>query len=1218
MGETMNWKKKFRDLILERGRIYYKRNRVFGLSYNNDTYKARVLGEKAYDVEIKVKEEDVVYMRCSCPYAVSGQNCKHMAAVMYAVDEKGDELKQAALCIQEKKIQPFTISTDIYQYFDMGRIARDFEFTEKCYSEAKRLVQDEKVILDGVEIRYNRFIQGVAICGVAHGIYQEEKQKKQIKIVFEREGIVHANCEAAGCSGYYENARYYNQGMLCKHILALMLLLDEYLKKYNPGDATDEEGNSFVHNFRNIHYKEVMEKQIEEKKDLTIEPVLERFESVLNVTFKVGIEKLYVIKNLTDFVRCYEDKDKMRFGTKTEIDLAKHRISESSKSIFEYMRCIVREEQNREEYMRMRSSYYYAAEEIRNQINLYGERLDKFYDLYEGRRVACNDKSSRKTVKTTLGLQEGKPNIKLKIEPDIDDEAVFHGVNVTGRVPDFIKGSQYYYYFSKDALCRIKDKVIKEIQPLLETAEYDDLDFCIGRKKLSEFYYQILPVLKRNVTVNEIKPEVIQKYIPPEAVFAFYLDAENGNITCKPKVRYGEKTVSLLDNLREDYAYELFRNLNLEEETLSYLHEYFKEIDLENDEIHCGESEDAVLYLLDGGVDRLMALGEVHTTDRFRNMNIRKKPRLQVGVSLESDIMNLSISSEDIDQEELLQILKSYQRRKKYYRLRNGDFIAINETDIEMLNQMMETLQLSPKEFVKGNMKIPVYRALYLNKMLEQGEDIYLDRDKHFKTLIKEFKTIEDSDFEVPASLVSVMRNYQVRGFKWMKTLEHYGFGGILADDMGLGKTLQMISVLLTAKENRKLGVALIVSPASLVYNWKEEFSKFAPKLNVTLVVGNQDERAEIIHNHQNSDVLVTSYDLLKRDIAEYEGVKFNYQILDEAQYIKNYNTAAAKSVKIINSRHRYALTGTPIENRLSELWSIFDYLMPGLLYRYDTFRKQLETPIVKYKEEGASERLKKMVAPFILRRLKRDVLKDLPDKMEEIRYARLETEQQQLYDAQVIHMRDVIANQDAEDFQKNKLQILAELTKIRQICCDPGLLFEKYKGDSAKRLACMELIQSAIEGEHKILVFSQFTSMLELLEQDLSQQNIKYYKITGATPKEKRVEMVSAFNNDTTPVFLISLKAGGTGLNLTGADVVIHYDPWWNQAVQNQATDRAHRIGQTKVVSVYKLIVKDTIEEKIIKMQENKKELADTILSGETGGITQMSKEELLELLTT
>ena len=583
---------------------------------------------------------------------------------------------------------------------------------------------------------------------------------------------------------------------------------------------------------------------------------------------------------------------------------------------------------------------------------------------------------------------------------------------------------------------------------------------------------------------------------------------------------------------------------------------------------------------------------------------------------MKSDIMNLSISSDDIEQEELLQLLKSYQRKKKYYRLKNGDLISVSEQDMDLLKQLMESMQLSPKDFLKGDMKIPMYRALYLNKMLEQSENIYLNRDKHFKNLIKEFKTVDDSEFEVPDSLSNIMRGYQVYGFKWFKTLEHYKFGGILADDMGLGKTLQAISMLLDAKNSQEEMHALIVSPASLVYNWKEEFQKYAPTLKVDLVVGNQQERAEIIHKYKESDVLVTSYDLLKRDIAEYADNSFIYQIIDEAQYIKNHSTAAAKSVKIINSKYRFALKGTPIENRLSELWSIFDYLMPGFLYGYETFRKELETPIVKYKDEEASKRLKKMVAPFILRRLKANVLSDLPDKLEEVRYAKLENEQQKLYDAQVIHMKRMLEAQKGEDFQKNKLQVLAELTKIRQICCDPQLLFDKYTGGSSKREACMDLIQSAIEGEHKILVFSQFTSMLELLEAELKKAGITYYKITGETPKQKRVEMVNAFNGDDTPVFLISLKAGGTGLNLTGADVVIHYDPWWNLAAQNQATDRAHRIGQTRTVSVYKLIVKGTIEEKIVKMQESKRDLADAILNGENGSISQMSKEELMELL--
>ena len=362
--------------------------------------------------------------------------------------------------------------------------------------------------------------------------------------------------------------------------------------------------------------------------------------------------------------------------------------------------------------------------------------------------------------------------------------------------------------------------------------------------------------------------------------------------------------------------------------------------------------------------------------------------------------------------------------------------------------------------------------------------------------------------------------------------------------------------------------------------------------------------------------MLVTSYDLLKRDIPCYEGKRFDYQVIDEAQYIKNQTTAAAKAVKVIESTTRFALTGTPIENRLSELWSIFDYLMPGYLYGYDVFKNELETPIAKNKEEAAAKRLQKMVSPFILRRLKQDVLKDLPDKLEEVRYVRLEGKQEKLYRAQAQLIRGKIASQDAEEFRKNRMQVLAELMKLRQICCDPSLCYENYDGESAKRDSCLELIESAIEGGHRMLVFSQFTSMLDLLMPELEKRGIPYFTITGSTGKETRLKLVKEFNEGDTKVFLISLKAGGVGLNLTGADVVIHYDPWWNVAVQNQATDRAHRIGQTRKVTVYQLIAKHTVEEKIRQLQETKQDLSDQILKGEGGQLAGMTKEDFLELL--
>ena len=375
-------------------------------------------------------------------------------------------------------------------------------------------------------------------------------------------------------------------------------------------------------------------------------------------------------------------------------------------------------------------------------------------------------------------------------------------------------------------------------------------------------------------------------------------------------------------------------------------------------------------------------------------------------------------------------------------------------------------------------------------------------------------------------------------------------------------------------------------------------------------------ERKDIIKTSGKSRILITSYDLLKRDAEIYQDMVFAIQVIDEAQYIKNPSTQAAKGVKKITASFKLALTGTPIENRLSELWSIFDYLMPGFLYSYQRFREEIRLPIVTNQDENKMERLQKMIRPFILRRLKGDVLKDLPEKLEENVFAKLDGEQMQLYDARVQRIKELLDGQSEQQFKEHKIQILAELTRLRQLCCDPALLYEDYAGESAKTDMCMELILNAVNGGHKVLLFSQFTSMLDRLGERLKKEDVAYYMLTGSVNKEKRMEMVESFATDEVPVFCISLKAGGTGLNLTAADIVIHYDPWWNVAVQNQATDRAHRIGQKHVVTVYKLVAESTIEEKIIAIQERKKQLAEQVLEGEGMDTASFTREEIMELL--
>ncbi|MBR5565029.1 MAG: SNF2 helicase associated domain-containing protein [Roseburia sp.] len=1221
----VNWRNYFASSILERGRTYQKKGMVQCVEENNGKYTAEVIGTVPYQVSVWKKLNGQLGMSCTCPYAKEGKKCKHMAALCMEIGEHLSDIKVPYENRQKIKpvnvrVYPFSqknkTKNERYTYFDLSVITKDMVIMQEQWESAKKMVEDGEVTLQNVEIGYREQYQGKPEQGgTVNAFYNGSSGSVPVTIYFSKDAILSAQCAVPKCGNYYYQGYYlYAKKQLCTHQLAALLLLSDYIEKYNPGDTTDYEALLLMKRYNQMNHRQIVGTMNEIAEDLHLEPKLEHFFESLKLSFRAGTSKLYVVKNLTDFVENVEEKRVQKFGSKTEIDFAVHRMHEDSWKYYSFIRKIVREEQRRNWINRR---YSYDDREIEGSILLYGSRLDEFYELLKEENAEINyvDKTvDAKGKRLTVG--EGNPKVQLKISEKFDKNKVFKGIEVRGHCPDILKGESSIYFIENEVLKRIEQDAARMLEPLFEMAEIADIEFEVGRKSLADFYYHTMPLLGEYVEFVENKASVVEKYLPPKAEFCFYLDAEKEGITCDAKVSYGKDTYALFDRLSKHVEADEVQDMEAESDAVFHVTRYFSEVDVQRGLFYCKDEPEAVFGVLEHGISELLTIGEVFCTDRLKNINVQKKTPLKVGVSLESGIMNLEISSEEFSNQELLEILASYRKKKRYHRLKNGDFLNIEDENLEILNGMIDTLHISSKEFLKGNIKIPAYRALYLDKLLEKNDSLYVDRDKHFKSLIKEFKTVSDSDFEVPAAMQKTLRNYQMEGYRWLRTLDAYGFGGILADDMGLGKTLQVITVLQAAKNEGRTGTSLVVSPASLVYNWQEEFRRFAPGMKTLVVAGMQGERVELLKNYKEYDVLITSYDLLKRDIAAYEDLQFDFQIIDEAQYIKNHTTAAAKAVKGINSQTKYALTGTPIENRLSELWSIFDYLMPGFLYGYETFRKEMELPVTKNKDSGAVERLKKMVSPFIMRRLKQDVLKDLPDKLEEIQYARFEAKQQQIYDGQVVHMKEMLAKQSKEEFAQNKLQVLAELTKLRQICCDPTLLFENYSGESAKRQACIDLMKSAIEGEHRILLFSQFTSMLELLEESLKKEGIDFYKITGVTPKEERIRLVKQFNEGTIPVFLISLKAGGTGLNLTGADVVIHYDPWWNQAVQNQATDRAHRIGQKKVVTVYKLIMKDSIEEKIMHLQDAKKNLADEILSGENGGLAQMSKEDLLALL--
>ena len=436
----------------------------------------------------------------------------------------------------------------------------------------------------------------------------------------------------------------------------------------------------------------------------------------------------------------------------------------------------------------------------------------------------------------------------------------------------------------------------------------------------------------------------------------------------------------------------------------------------------------------------------------------------------------------------------------------------------------------------------------------------------------------------------------------------------------GFGKTLQLITLLLLYVESREQPKAsIVVCPSSLALNWENEIKKFAPSLKTLVIHGNAKEREKQLKQIGNYHIVVTSYDLLKRDRDIYEELdyEFQYIIADEAQYIKNNNTQNAKAIKVIRAKTKYALTGTPIENSLSELWSIFDFIMPGYLFSYHKFKELYETPIVKDQDETAMRKLKMLIEPFILRRVKKEVLTELPDKTISVLNNEMQEEQLKIYLSYLAQAKqEAIQELQQNGVEKSQIKILALLMRLRQICCHPGLFIDNYKGESSKLNQCIEIVKDAVVAGHKILLFSGYTGMFSFIEKALQKEGISYFKLTGQTKVGERIGMVEEFNkNESIKVFLISLKAGGTGLNLIGADMVIHYDPWWNLSAENQATDRTYRIGQKKNVQVYKLITKNSIEEKIYELQQRKAKLIDNMLSTNQTFINKLSKEEIMQL---
>ena len=631
---------------------------------------------------------------------------------------------------------------------------------------------------------------------------------------------------------------------------------------------------------------------------------------------------------------------------------------------------------------------------------------------------------------------------------------------------------------------------------------------------------------------------------------------------------------------------------------------------------------DKIYNFLANDIEIYMQRFEVLATDNFKSKEIRKPKIGTIGVRVENNLLSIDFKKLNIDINEIKDVMQKYQLKKKYYRLKDGSFLNLEENpDIEFLDKIVTGMDLDYDDLEKDSIKLPVSRSLYLNELLKREETINASKSNEFQKVVNDLeKDNINEEIKVPLEMDDILRDYQKTGFKWLKVLDSYHFGGILADDMGLGKTLQVLAILLDYKQkNKEKRTSIVICPSSLSLNWLGEATKFAPELKVCVIKGNAKERERLIKNVQKNDLIITSYDLLKRDVEIYKEIDYNFKyiIADEAQYMKNSTTQNAKAIKELKGETKYALTGTPIENSLAELWSIFDFVMPGYLFKYKKFKTLYEVPIVKENDERAMNRLKMLIAPFILRRNKKDVLTELPEKTITVLNNQMTDEQEAVYLSYLAQAKQEVADEiQLNGFEKSQFKILSTLTRLRQICCHPSLFIKDYKDESSKLNQCIEILSDAIEAGHKILLFSGYTSMFDIIEQELKSKKIKYFKLTGSTKIDERIKLVDEFNsNSEIKVFLISLKAGGTGLNLTGADMVIHYDPWWNQSAENQATDRAYRIGQKNNVQVYKLITSNSIEEKIYELQNKKAELIDNMLDTKTSFVNKLSKDEIMSL---
>lgn len=988
------------------------------------------------------------------------------------------------------------------------------------------------------------------------------------------------------CESYISSAPY-KKNYVCDHIAGTAEMFYKLAnKKVNTpkGSTSSNKNNGDIILERLKNQQSLKEKiSVGVKVNFITTSSLEYYE----VEFRVGTKTMHLIRDLDAFINAKNNEETLRFSNEFVYKPKLHYFSPEDEKIISFIEEYIKITKNTN--LTNNSSSFYIASG--RNLRILPSGIERFLSIVKNKNVdfkyehiSCETQVYNKDLPISLTLRERDNMFILSAPKNIP-------VDLTR------KGKAYFYNRKIYLPSFTQDKAYQYI--------YNDLknSGALFFSKSIESYL-LLANLLNNITNDVNHDEAIKHFSSNLAKPKFYFSVANeniDNILLNVKLYYGQQAVDLINGI-DDKSF-VIRDTSKEQRIEMEL-EKLKFIKRDGFFVFIGDDSDR-FHLLKNGLNHLRTLGEVYLSDEFNSIKLFDRSSISLSIDRSKDSMlNISYVFGDIEEDEIEHIMKAFKSNRRFYKSRNRSFLDLENTDVRDFINLIDVLgDLDGKN--KGSIKIDENKGLFLENKLQNSHVEISRGEEILKDLSNKFSEVEMTNYEIPSNLNATLRSYQETGYKWLKTLSNLGFGGILADEMGLGKTIQTITFILSEAPKK----TLIIVPTSLIYNWKDEFEKFAPSLQIGIVHGDKSERTKILGDMDSYDVILTTYGTLKRDFEHYENIVFDYAIIDEGQNIKNHTTKNTIAVKSIKAKGKFALTGTPMENNMLELWSIFDFIMPGYLYTKEKFQDKFI-----YGINGNIEELRKLISPFILRREKKEVLLELPDKVNKKFLVEMTKSQRLVYNSYMKQVREKMKKE-----KENKLEVFSYLTKLRQICLDPILFLEDYSGGSGKIDIAMDLVLNSIESGSKILLFSQFTSVLSIFEKALEANNIKHLYLDGSTPAKKRVELVNEFNESSDiKVFLISLKAGGTGLNLTSANMVIHFDPWWNPAIEDQATDRAHRIGQKNMVEVIKLVAKGTIEEKIILLQEEKKELINNLIHGDIQDkalIDTLSYDELISL---